>query len=97
MQITAHNNQDGIATLSHSGEFTSFKFGGEDIRFRTSAALQRYTSVKQWDNGYLVVMADYKIFGEIEEYIDLQPILENLYMNPDVFLKNVKTVNISYD
>ncbi len=86
-----------FATLSHRGEFTSFKCGDENIRFRTSAALQRYTAVKQWDNGYLVVMADYENLGEVEEYIDLLPILENLYINPDSFLKNIRAVNINYD
>ncbi len=42
------------AILSHRGELTSFKYAGENIRFRTSPALRCYTSVKQWDNGYLV-------------------------------------------
>ncbi len=97
MQTTNNNRQSDTAILSHNGEFTSFKYAGEDIRFRTSAALQRYTSVKQWDNGYLVVMADYEGFGEVEDYIDLQPILKNLYMDPDAFLKNVRTVCINYD
>lgn len=96
MQATV-DNMEGIATLSHHGEFTSFEYGGENIRFRTSASLRRYTEVKQWDNGYIVVMADYEILGEVEEYIDLQPILENLYIEPDDFLKNVKTVKVNYD
>ncbi len=85
------------AILSHRGELTSFKYAGENIRFRTSPALRCYTSVKQWDNGYLVVMADYEALGEVEEYIDLLPILENLYIDPKVFLKDIRTVNISYD
>ncbi len=91
------SHTSGVATLSHCGELTSFKYGGEDIRFRTSAALRRYTEVKLWDKGYLVVMANYDGLGEVEEYIDLQPILQNLYMEPDCFLKDVKSVSISYD
>ena len=32
-----------------------------------------------------------------EEYIDLVPILENLYINTDDFLKTIKKVCIKYD
>lgn len=35
---------------------------------------------------------DYKGLGLTEEYIDLQPILENLYINPNNFLKPIKSV-----
>ncbi len=87
----------GTAILSHQGNMTSFRYGGENIRFRTSSALRHYTAVKHWDNGYLVVMAEYDGMGEVEEYIDLQPILENLCMIPEEFLKNIKAVNVSYD
>ena len=52
--------------------------------------------VKEWDNGYIVVMADYEGMGENEEYIDLLPILKNLYINPETFLKPIKTVKIDY-
>ena len=34
--------------------------------------------------------------GETEEYIDLLPILKNLYINPETFLKPIKTVKIDY-
>ena len=33
---------------------------------------------------------------EYEDYIDLVPILENLYMDPDEFLKPIKGVEIQY-
>ena len=33
----------------------------------------------------------------VEDYIDLFPILENLYMNPDLFLKNIEEVRLNYD
>lgn len=77
---------------------TSFRYGSCNIRFRTSSILKRYTEIKEWDNGYLVVLADYDGIGITEEYIDLIPILKNLYINPDTFLKNIKTVRIgSYE
>lgn len=33
----------------------------------------------------------------MEEYIDLIPILENLCMDPDEFLKDIQKVRICYD
>ena len=82
------------AILSNKHEMTSFKYGDYNIRFRSPKILKKYTEVKKWDNGYLVVMADYEGMGPTEEYIDLIPILQNLYITPDTFLKNIKTVKI---
>lgn len=89
--MTEVNNQ---AVLSNHGDMTSFKYGNCNIRFRSPIILKRYTEVKEWDNGYLVVMADYDGMGLTEEYIDLVPILQNLYIDPKKFLKNIKTVKI---
>lgn len=85
------------AILSSSGDMTSFRYGSCNVRFRTPSRLKRYTEVKEWDNGYIVVTADYEGIGLTEEYIDLQPILENLYIDPSSFLKPIKTVKIEYD
>ena len=82
------------AILSNKEDMTSFKFGNYNIRFRTPSRLKRYTDVNEWDNGYIVVMADYDGIGITEEYIDLVPILKNLYINPSVFLKPIQTVKI---
>lgn len=84
------------ALLSNKGNMTSFRFGDSNIRFRTPKRLKRYTEVKEWDHGYIVVLADYEGVGITEEYIDLLPILENLYINPDEFLKPIKSVKIDY-
>lgn len=89
--MTEVNNQ---AVLSNHGDMTTFKYGNYNIRFRSPIILKRYTEVKEWDNGYLVVMADYDGMGITEEYIDLVPILQNLYIDPKKFLKNIKTVKI---
>ena len=62
----------------------------------TSARLERYTKIVEWDHGYLVVMAKYKGLDEIEEYIDLVPILKMLYYDVDKFLKPIKEVKIDY-
>ena len=85
------------AYLSNNGEYTTFTFGGRTLTFLTSKSLERYTSVKEWDNGYLVVMAKYKARPiEEEEYIDLVPILENLYMDAEEFLNSIRQVEVRY-
>ena len=84
------------AVLSSSGNMTSFSFGPHTIRFRTSERLRRYTKVKEWDHGYLVVDADYDTLGEVEEYIDLVPTLKNLYFDVDQFLSPIQEVRIEY-
>ena len=89
-------NLSSEALLSNQGNMTSFRYGNSNIRFRTPKRLKRYLDVKEWDNGYIVVMADYEGLGETEEYIDLLPILKNLYINPETFLKPIKSVKIDY-
>jgi len=85
------------AVLSSSEGFTAFSFGGYYIRFRAPYSLERYVDVVTWDDGYLVVMAKYKHDPEPEEeYIDLKPILESLYIDPVAFLKPIKNVRIAY-
>lgn len=85
------------AYLSNHGGMTSFRYGGQNIRFRTSDNLECYTSIKLWDYGYLVVTAKYRTIGEVEDYIDLMPILQNLRVDSDKFLKPIKNVEINYD
>ena len=58
------------AVLSSDRVFTSFKFNGHNIRFRTSPRLERYTRIVEWDYGYIVVMAKYEGCKEEEEYIE---------------------------
>lgn len=48
------------ATLGSQDGFSIFSYGNQTIRFRAPYSLERYTSVKEWDNGYLVVMAKYR-------------------------------------
>nr|MBQ4455177.1 hypothetical protein [Clostridia bacterium] len=90
-------SEKDMAVLSSSGNYTSFSFGKHTIRFRTSSHLERYTSVKDWDNGYIVAMAKYDNQPlEEEEYIDLIPILQNLYFDPISFLAPIKKVKVQY-
>lgn len=87
---------NGCAILKSKDEYTIFQFNNQVIRFMTSARLERYTSIVEWDHGYLVVMAKYKNVGEVEEYIDLVPILDKLYYDVDKFLEPIKEVKIDY-
>ena len=88
---------NNYATLTNDREYTIFKFHNEKIRVMTSKRLERYTKIIDWDQGYLVVTAKYRNIGEVEEYIDLVPILANLYYDVDEFLKEIQEVRIVYE
>lgn len=83
---------NNCATLGYNGKFTIFKYGDRVIRFKAPYSLEKFTEIKEWDNGYLVVMAKYNNKEPEEDYIDIVPILENLYINPETFLKPIKNV-----
>lgn len=86
------------AFLSSSGEYTFFKFRDRVITFLTGKRLEKYTKILEWDNGYLVVLCKNKNEEVLEEdYIDLLPILDNLLIEANEFLKPIKEVKISYD
>lgn len=86
------------AILSSGNGFTIFRSGNHVIRFRAPYSLERYTRVKEWNNGYLVVDAKYRHNDhDEEEYIDLIPILKDLYFEPSTFLAPIKGVKIEYD
>ncbi len=74
------------AFISNDDNFTIFKYKNYTIRFKAPYSLEKYTDIVGWDDGYLVIMAKYKHNKESEEeYIDLVPILENLYIEPKIF------------
>lgn len=83
-----------IATLGNDAGFSVFSFGNRVIRFKAPYSLERYTSVKEWDNGYLMAKYCHNSQPE-EEYIDLLPILNGLYINGQEFLKPIKAVAIA--
>ncbi len=89
---------ENLALLSSREGFTVFRFGKHTIRFRAPYSLERYTEIKEWDNGYLVVMAKYA-HNETpeEEYIDLVPILKDLFFDEAAFLTPIKGVRVCYE
>lgn len=85
------------AFLSSGDGYTSFRYGDYNVRFKAPYSLERYLSVKEWSNGYLVVMAKYKHSDKpTEEYIDLAPILDGLYIDKAEFLRPIKKVCVHY-
>ncbi|MBR3623270.1 MAG: hypothetical protein IKN43_07995 [Selenomonadaceae bacterium] len=89
---------NGEAILGSYDGYTVFRYGDYVIRFVAPYSLEKYTSIKEWDAGYIVVMAKYRHNDKPEEeHIDLIPILENLYIDKGEFLKPIKKVRISYD
>lgn len=87
-----------IAYLDSKDNYTSFTFGQNRIRFETPASLIKYLTVKYWNQGYLVVDALYQQpLGVTEEYIDLIPICNNLYIDPQEAFKDIKEVQIRHE
>ena len=82
------------AYLSNDGRYTSFTFRNKKITFLTSKILERYTRILKWDHGYIEVLCMKRGRGEEEEYIDLFPILESLYIDPEKFLAPIMEVKI---
>ncbi len=87
---------ESVAFLSNYDDYTTFTFRDLTITFLTGKSLKRYTKVKEWKSGYLVVECEKKDATVEEDYIDLIPILENLLIAPEDFLKDVKEVQLSY-
>ncbi len=82
------------AILSCQGQYSKFIYNDTVITFIHGKDLVKYLAVKEWDNGYLVVECLGKVKGDYEDYIDLSYILENLYMDPEEYLRDVKGVII---
>lgn len=97
IQCDRKSSQSHEAILSSADGFTAFSFGDYNIRFRAPYSLERYVDVVKWDNGYLVVLAKYSHQADPEEeFIDMKPILEGLYIDSASFLKPIKSVRIAY-
>ncbi|MCD8118909.1 MAG: hypothetical protein LUE29_05415 [Lachnospiraceae bacterium] len=88
----------GYATLSNKNQYTIFEYDQDTIVFLSPYSLEYYTDIKEWDHGYIVVMAKYRHNKDAEEeYIDLNPILESLYYDVEDFLKPIQGVKLKYD
>ena len=82
--------------LTSKDRYTKFSYMDYTITFMTSKDLIRYVSVKDINDGILTVSCVGKVKKEYEDYIDLPYILTTLKMNPDVYLKGLKGVEVRY-
>ena len=90
-------NSKMTALLGNEGRYTLFASGDECLKFIAPYSLERYVKVTEWEagTGYLVVLAKYAHSDEpVEEYIDLMPILEDLYIDPYTFLGPIEAVEV---
>ena len=86
------------AYLSNDKDYTIFRYLDYVIRFQAPYSLEKYIEIKEWDKGYLVVLAKYAHNDKPEEeYIDLIPILEKLYIDADEFVDRIKKVSVKYE
>jgi len=85
------------AYLSNENNCISFRFNNTRIRFMGPHSLIRIEKVKEWDNGYIVVDARYDHSQDlVEDYIDLIPMLDRLYINKDEFLSGIENVEVAH-
>lgn len=85
------------AYISNKGRYTVFKAGDVELKFIAPYSLERYEKVVEWDHGYLVVLTKYSHNEALEEeYIDLIPVLKNLYMDVNGFLDSINKVEVRY-
>ena len=85
------------AYLSAENGYAFFQYLDQTIMFLIGTSIQKFVRVKEWDDGYIVVDEETKDQHQRESYIDLRPILGNLYMNGDDFLKPIKKVEVKQD
>ena len=82
--------------LTSKGRYTKFSFMDYTITFMTSRDLVRYVKVKSIEDGVLTVSCVGKEKKEYEDYIDLPYVLTTLRMNPQVYLRGMKGVEVRY-
>ena len=84
------------AVLSNTGDVVSFSYKNILIRYKGPYSLEYFTDVISYDNGYIVVMAKFRHGEEpIEDYIDMESIAEELYMDT-AFLADIDEVRCLY-
>ena len=85
------------AYLSNKGDIIIFSFRDKIIRFKGPYSLVRFDKIVFWDKGYIVVDTCYTHSSTlVEDYIDLVPILQDLYMDTEHFLEPIEKVEIKY-
>ncbi len=87
-----------VAKLSNKEDYIEFACKQKNIIFKGPYSLEYFDKVKSWDHGYIVVDVKYANRDElIEDYIDLVPMLDRLYIDSDSFLEGIGDVEIVYE
>ena len=81
--------------LTSNGRYTKFSYMDYTVTFLTSKDLIRYVSVKDINDGVLTVSYAGKV-KKYEDYIDISYISKTLKMNPEIYLKGLKGVEVCY-
>lgn len=90
-------DKNKVAYLYNEGRYTKIRIRDRVITIIAPYSLERYISVKKWDYGYIEVMTKYSHSEEpIEEYIDLLPVLDELYMDPKKTLDGIDRLEVCY-
>lgn len=63
---------------------------------KTPRHLRGCTSAREWGHGHIVVDASYDTPGVVEQYFDLVPALEDLYVDADRLLSPIQDARISH-
>ena len=58
--------QFDYALLSNEGEFTIFRYGDSVIRFKAPYSLEKYTAIKEWDKGILLLWLSISIIKKVK-------------------------------
>ena len=88
-------NPTNYGILTNTPRYSVFYGGNTQIKFKTSPYLERYVSIKKWDNGYIECFAKYSTLPEpVEEYIDLRFIADRLQL-PEDFFDQIKEVRVT--
>ena len=95
--MAKEDHLDKTAYLSNKGDIIVFSFRDKTIRFKGPYSLVRFDKLILWDNGYIVVDTYYTHSeSSIEDYIDLLPILDALYIDANEFLDPIEKVEVKY-
>ena len=89
-------NMNHVAVLSNDRDIVKFTCGDIVIRYKGPYSLEYFSKINKYDNGYIEVMCKFTHAPQpIEDYIDLEEIAEELYMDP-AFLREVKEVRCEH-
>lgn len=84
------------AILSNNKDIVIFSYKDIVIRYKGPYSLEYFSEVKKYDNGYMEVMCKFSHnTALIEDYIDMEDIVTNLYMDTE-FLKKIKEVRCEH-